>query len=37
MMQVPLIPALRRLWQGDLYEFKASLFYKVSYRTAKAT
>jgi hypothetical protein len=33
----PLISALRRQRQADLYEFKVSLVYKVSSRTAKAT
>ena len=30
-------PALRRLRQADLYEFKVSLGYRVSSRTAKET
>jgi hypothetical protein len=30
-------PALRRKWQADLYEFKASLVYRTSSRTARAT
>ena len=33
---MPLIPALRRLKQVDLCEFKASLVYRVSSRTARA-
>ena len=33
---MPLIPALRRQIQADLYEFKASLLYKASSRTARA-
>jgi hypothetical protein len=33
----PLIPALGRKKQVDLYEFKASLVYRVSSRTARAT
>jgi hypothetical protein len=33
----PLIPALGRQRQVDLCEFEASLLYKVSYRTARAT
>jgi hypothetical protein len=31
----PLDPALRRQRQADLYEFKASLLYRVSSRTAR--
>ena len=31
-----LIPALRRQRQADLWEFKASLVYRVSSRTARA-
>jgi hypothetical protein len=34
---MPLIPALRRKKQADLREFKASLIYRASSRTAKAT
>ena len=34
---VPLIPALGRQTQADLCEFKASLVYKASSRTARAT
>ena len=33
---MPLIPVLRRQRQADFCEFKASLVYKVSSRTAKA-
>jgi hypothetical protein len=33
----PLILALRRQRQADLFEFEASLVYRVSYRTARAT
>jgi hypothetical protein len=33
---MPLIPALGRQRQADFSEFKASLIYKVSSRTAKA-
>jgi hypothetical protein len=33
---MPLIPALERLRQADLCEFKASLDYRVSSRTARA-
>jgi hypothetical protein len=32
-----LIPALRRQRQADLYEFKASLVYRVSSRTARTS
>jgi hypothetical protein len=35
MMAISLIPALGRQKQGDLCEFKASLVYRVSFRTAK--
>jgi hypothetical protein len=31
---MPLIPALRRQRQAELYEFKASLMYRVNSRTA---
>jgi hypothetical protein len=34
---MPLIPALRRQGQADLCEFEASLVYRVSFRTARAT
>lgn len=34
---MPLVPALRKQRQVDLCEFEASLVYKVSSRTAKAT
>ena len=34
---MPLIPALSRQRQEDLYEFEASLIYKVSSRIARAT
>jgi hypothetical protein len=34
---MPLIPALRRQRQEDLYEFEASLVYRVSARTARTT
>ena len=34
---MPLISALRRQRQVDLIEFKASLVYRVSSRTARAT
>ena len=34
---MPLIPALRRQRQVDLCEFEASLVYRVSSRTARAT
>jgi hypothetical protein len=34
---MPLVLALRRQWQVDLRELKASLVYRVSSRTAKAT
>ena len=34
--RMPLISALRRQREVDLYEFKASLVYKVSSRAAKA-
>ena len=34
---MPLIPAFRKQKQEDLCEFKASLVYRVSSRTAKAT
>jgi hypothetical protein len=34
---LPLIPALGRQRHVDLCEFKASLIYRVSSRTAKAT
>ena len=34
---MPLIPALGRQRQADLCEFKASLVYSVSSRTARAT
>jgi hypothetical protein len=34
---MPLIPALRRQGQEDLCEFKASLVYRASTRTAGAT
>ena len=37
MQYLPIIPALRRWKQVDLYRFKASLIYTVSYRTARAT
>jgi hypothetical protein len=33
----PLTPALRRQRQADLYEFEASLVYRASSRTARAT
>ena len=33
---MPLIPALRRLRQADLCEFKVILVYKANFRTAKA-
>jgi hypothetical protein len=36
-MAMPLIPALGRQRQGDLYKFEASLVYRVSSRTAKPT
>ena len=32
-----LIPALGRQRQAELYEFKASLVYRASFRTTKAT
>ena len=35
--RTPLIPALRRQRQEDLCEFKVSLIYIVSFRTARAT
>jgi hypothetical protein len=35
--RMPLIPALKRQRQADLYEIKASLAYRVSSRTAKST
>jgi hypothetical protein len=34
---MPLIPALRRQRQADLCEFKVSLVYRMSSRTARAT
>ena len=34
---MPLIPALGRQRQADLHEFKASLDYRVSSRTSRAT
>jgi hypothetical protein len=34
---MPLIPALERQRQADLYEFKAILLYKESSRRARAT
>jgi hypothetical protein len=34
---MPLIPALRRLKQEDLFEFQASVLYKASFSSAKAT
>jgi hypothetical protein len=34
---MPLIPAFRRQRQVDLCEFKASLVYRASSRTARAT
>ena len=34
---MPLIPTLGRQRQMDLCEFKASLVYRVSFRTARAT
>ena len=34
---MPVIPALGRQRQADLCEFKASLIYSVSSRTARAT
>jgi hypothetical protein len=34
---MPLIPALEKQRQEDLYEIEASMVYKVSSRTAKAT
>ena len=34
-MAMPLIPALRRQRQADLREFRASLVYGVSFRTAR--
>ena len=34
--RMPLIPALERQKQADLCEFKSSLIYKVSSRTARA-
>ena len=33
---MPLIPALERQRQVDLYEFEASLVYTVSFRTVRA-
>jgi hypothetical protein len=33
----PLIPALRRQGQVDLYDLEDSLVYRTSFRTAKAT
>ena len=33
---MPLIPALERQKQVDIYEFKASLVYRASSRTARA-
>jgi hypothetical protein len=36
-MGPPLIPALRRQRQVALYDFEASLVYRVSSRTARAT
>jgi hypothetical protein len=35
--RTPLIPALGRQRQADLCEFEASLVYRVSFRTARAT
>ena len=37
MVHMPLLSALRRQRLVDLYEFKASLVYKTSFRTSKAT
>jgi hypothetical protein len=34
---MPLIPVLGRQRQADLYEFEASLVYRVSSRTARGT
>jgi hypothetical protein len=34
---MPLIPALERQRQAEFYEFEASLTYRASSRTAKAT
>jgi hypothetical protein len=34
---MPLIPALERQRQVDLYEFKASIVYRVSFKMAKST
>jgi len=34
---VPLTPAHRRQRQADLCEFKASVVYRVSFRSARAT
>jgi hypothetical protein len=34
---MPLIPVLKRQRQADLCEFKASLVYRVNFRTARAT
>jgi hypothetical protein len=34
---ITLIPALKRQWQMDLCEFKTSLVYRASFRTARAT
>ena len=34
---MPLIPALGRQSQADLYEFEASLIYRVSSKTARDT
>ena len=36
-MACTFIPALQRQKQADLYEFEATLVYRVSSRTAKAT
>jgi hypothetical protein len=32
-----LIPALEKQWQADLYEFQASLLYRVNFKTARTT
>jgi hypothetical protein len=34
---MPLIPALRRQRQVDIYKYEANLVYKVSSRTARTT
>ena len=34
---MPLVPALKRQRQADLYEFKVNLVYRMSSRRARAT